>query len=102
MNKLTRTLALLAALAMTATAFVGCGDDKDSSSSSAATTVAEESSEETSAAEDKNVEEAFIELIKSILESYEKNNLEKGNEEKVAKGVTLKSDNDNKENKKCC
>ena len=57
---------------------------------------------ETSAAEDKNVEEAFIELIKSILESYEKNNLEKGNEEKVAKGVTLKSDNDNKENKKCC
>lgn len=47
MNKLTRTLALLAALAMTATAFVGCGDDKNSSSSSseAATTVAEESSE---------------------------------------------------------
>ena len=43
MNKLTRTLALLAALAMTATAFVGCGDDKNSSSSSseAATTVAE-------------------------------------------------------------
>ena len=56
MNKLTRTLALLAALAMTATAFVVCGDDKDSSSSSAATTVAEESSEETSAAEESSEE----------------------------------------------
>lgn len=58
MNKLTRTLALLAALAMTATAFVGCGDDKNSSSSSseAATTVAEESSEETSAAEESSEE----------------------------------------------
>lgn len=51
MNKLTRTLALLAALAMTATAFVGCGEDKDSSSSTAATTAAEESSEESSAEE---------------------------------------------------
>ena len=29
MNKLTRTLAMLAALAMTATEYVGCGDDKD-------------------------------------------------------------------------
>ena len=61
MNKLTRTLALLAALAMTATAFVGCGDDKDSSSSSAATTVAEESSEETSAAEESSEETSAAE-----------------------------------------
>ena len=68
MNKLTRTLALLAALAMTATAFVGCGDDKDSSSSSAATTVAEESSEETSAAEESSEEtSAAEESAKNLL-----------------------------------
>lgn len=56
MNKLTRTLALLAALAMTATAFVGCGEDSDSSSSTAATTAAEESSEEATAAEESSEE----------------------------------------------
>lgn len=33
MNKLKRTLALMAALAMTATAFVGCGPDDSSSKS---------------------------------------------------------------------
>ena len=33
MNKLKRTLALMAALAMTATAFVGCGGNESSSSS---------------------------------------------------------------------
>lgn len=69
MNKLTRTLALLAALAMTATAFVGCGDDKNSSSSSseAATTVAEESSEETSAAEESSEEHLLKNPAKKLL-----------------------------------
>ena len=33
MNKLKRTLALVATLAISATAFVGCGDDNNSSSS---------------------------------------------------------------------
>ena len=33
MNKLKRTLALMAALAMTATAFVGCGGNESTSSS---------------------------------------------------------------------
>ncbi|MBQ8825055.1 MAG: carbohydrate ABC transporter substrate-binding protein [Ruminococcus sp.] len=51
MNKLKRTLALMAALAMTATAFVGCGDKDESSTTPAATTAAEESSEESSAEE---------------------------------------------------
>ena len=36
MNKLKRTLALMAALAMTATAFVGCGNNSSSSSESKA------------------------------------------------------------------
>ena len=46
MNKLKRTLALMAALAMTATAFVGCGGNESSSSSeSKAESSAEESSE---------------------------------------------------------
>lgn len=44
MNKLKRTLALAAALAMTATAFVGCGDDDEEESSEESST--EESSEE--------------------------------------------------------
>ena len=48
MNKLKRTLALAAALAMTATAFAGCGDDDSSDTSSTAeeSSAAEESSEE--------------------------------------------------------
>ena len=49
MNKLKRTLALMAALAMTATAFVGCGDESSSSESSSqaeSSADAEESSEE--------------------------------------------------------
>jgi hypothetical protein len=46
MNKLKRTLALVATLAISATAFVGCGDDKSSSTSSS------ESKAETSAAEE--------------------------------------------------
>ena len=60
MNKLTRTLALLAALAMTATAFVGCGGNESSSTAeSKAESSAEESSEaaegeESSAAEEES------------------------------------------------
>ena len=60
MNKLKRTLALMAALAMTATAFVGCGGNESSSSSeSKAESSAEESSEaaegeESSAAEEES------------------------------------------------
>ncbi|MGN1087454.1 MAG: carbohydrate ABC transporter substrate-binding protein, partial [Porcipelethomonas sp.] len=42
MNKLKRTLALVATLAISATAFVGCGDD--SSSSTSTSTPAESSS----------------------------------------------------------
>lgn len=57
MNNLKKTLALMAALAMTATAFVGCGGDDASTSESAteATTVAEETTEE--AATDTPVED---------------------------------------------
>lgn len=52
MNTLKRTLALVATLAMAATAFASCGDDKDSSSSSSSSSSeaskVEESSEDTS------------------------------------------------------
>ena len=48
MNKLKKTLALMAALTMTATAFVGCGDKEDSSST-ADSSVAESSADESSA-----------------------------------------------------
>ena len=51
MNTLKRTLALVATLAMAATAFASCGDDKDSSSSSSSSSEAskvEDNSEETS------------------------------------------------------
>lgn len=63
MNKLKRTLALMAALAMTATAFVGCGGNESSSSSeSKAENSAEESSEaegeESSEEEESSVESA--------------------------------------------
>ncbi len=53
MNKLKRTLALMATLAMATTAFVGCGSDEtsSSSSSSSAPESSAESSEESSAAE---------------------------------------------------
>ena len=60
MNKLKRTLALMAALAMTATAFVGCGGNESSSTAeSKAESSAEESSEaaegeESSAAEEES------------------------------------------------
>lgn len=50
MNTLKRTLALVATLAMAATAFASCGDDKDSSSSSSSSEASkvEEPSEDTS------------------------------------------------------
>ena len=59
MNKLKRTLALMAALAMTATAFVGCGGNESSSSSeSKAESSAEDSSEaDADSAEDSTAEE---------------------------------------------
>lgn len=59
MNKLKRTLALMAALAMTATAFVGCGgNDSSSTSESKAESSAEDSSEaDADSAEDSTAEE---------------------------------------------
>jgi len=60
MNTLKRTLALVATLAMTATAFASCGDSttESSSSSSQAESSAEESSEEESSAEESSEEES--------------------------------------------
>lgn len=59
MNKLKRTLALIATLAMATTAFVGCGDDESSKSSSEASTSSEdESSEEESSEEESSEEES--------------------------------------------
>ncbi len=59
MNNLKKTLALMAALAMTATAFVGCGDKDDDAATEAATTEAatEEDTEEATEA-DNSEEEA--------------------------------------------
>ncbi len=67
MNKLKRTLALVAAMAMTATAFVGCGDEESSApSSSKAESSSEsesesESSEESSEAESSDAESSDAE-----------------------------------------
>lgn len=60
MNTLKRTLALVATLAMTATAFASCGDSttESSSSSSQAESSAEESSEEESSEEESSEEES--------------------------------------------
>jgi len=60
MNTLKRTLALVATLAMTATAFASCGDSttESSSSSSQAESSAEESSEEETSAEESSEEES--------------------------------------------
>lgn len=61
MNKLKKTLALMAALTMTATAFVGCGDKEDSSStadSSVAESSADESSADAESSEDADSSEA--------------------------------------------
>lgn len=60
MNKLKRTLALVAVLGMTATAFVGCDDDDDDddeTSSSSSTAESSASEEESSADEDEASEE---------------------------------------------
>lgn len=48
MNKLKRTLALMAALAMATTAFVGCGDESSSSSSSSSESSTSDDSSDTS------------------------------------------------------
>ena len=63
MNKLKRTLALMAALAMTATAFVGCtgGNDSSSSSESKAESSAEESSEAEGEESSEEAEESSVE-----------------------------------------
>ena len=61
MNKLKKTLALMAALTMTATAFVGCGGKEDSSStadSSVAESSADESSADAESSEDADSSEA--------------------------------------------
>lgn len=55
MNKLKRTLALMAALAMTATVFAGCGGDESSTESSSQAESSEESVEESS---EESVEES--------------------------------------------
>lgn len=60
MNKLKRTLALMAALAMTATAFVGCGGEESSteSSSQAESSAAEEESSEEGGESSEEAEES--------------------------------------------
>ena len=58
MNKLKRTLALMAALAMTATAFVGCGGNESSSSSESKAESSAEESSEAEGAEESSVESA--------------------------------------------
>lgn len=64
MNKLKRTLALMAALAMATTAFVSCGDNSSSSSSSSSST--SESSDESS---DESSEESSDESSEESSES---------------------------------
>lgn len=70
MNTLKRTLALVATLAMAATAFASCGDDKDSSSSSEASKVeepSEDTSEDSSDAQDTTkAEESTGEIADSV------------------------------------
>ena len=72
MNTLKRTLALVATLAMAATAFASCGDDKDSSSSSSSEAskveaTSEETSEDSSdAQETTKAEESTGEIADSV------------------------------------
>lgn len=63
MNKLKRTLALMAALAMTATAFVGCtgGNDSSSTAESKTESSAEDSSEAGGEESSEEVEESSVE-----------------------------------------
>lgn len=56
MNKLKRTLALMATLAMATTAFVGCGSDETSSSSAPSSSAPESSAAESSEAESSEAE----------------------------------------------
>ncbi|MGN0677308.1 MAG: carbohydrate ABC transporter substrate-binding protein, partial [Ruminococcus sp.] len=56
MNKLKRTLALMATLAISATAFVGCGSDETSSSSAPSSSAPESSAAESSEAESSEAE----------------------------------------------
>ena len=57
MNKLKRTLALIATLAISATAFVGCGDKEDKSSSEEATTAAPAADDSSAVADDNSTAE---------------------------------------------
>ena len=75
MNTLKRTLALVATLAMAATAFASCGDDKDSSSSSSSSSSeaskveepSEDTSEDSSDAQDTTkAEESTGEIADSV------------------------------------
>lgn len=75
MNTLKRTLALVATLAMAATAFASCGDDKDSSSSSSSSSseaskvedTSEDTSEDSSDAQDTTkAEESTGEIADSV------------------------------------
>lgn len=59
MNKLKRTLALVATLAISATAFVGCGDSSSSSSSS--------SSEESSSSESSQILNLLLKVKAQLL-----------------------------------
>lgn len=61
MNKLKRTLALVAAMAMTATAFVGCGEEESSSTPAPSSSSAESSDESSSEAESSDAESSDAE-----------------------------------------
>ncbi|MBP3761695.1 MAG: carbohydrate ABC transporter substrate-binding protein [Ruminococcus sp.] len=58
MNTLKKTLALVATLAMAATAFASCGSESSSSTASSSSSSAEESKAEDSAAEDSSAEDS--------------------------------------------
>ena len=61
MNTLKKTLALVATLAMAATAFASCGSESSSSTASSSSSSAEESKAEDSAAEDSSAEDSAAE-----------------------------------------
>lgn len=60
MNNLKKTLALMGALVMTATAFVGCGDDESSSSNSSSSSTSESSDDTSESSTDDSSESSVI------------------------------------------
>ena len=70
MNKLKRTLALMAALAMTATAFVGCGGNESSSSSESKAESSAEESSEAERSEERRVGKECLRLCRSRWSPY--------------------------------